>query len=105
MWSCPYNFDHYTNWLGVGLTESGTQTHGTNWFHQMYYEKSGNGLNFVRGDYYYHTKTLSMKDGAIEITGIMGTSHKAKAHIIVRPLLETDLAPIIKAKVDPALVG
>jgi hypothetical protein len=104
MWSCPYNFNSYSNWLGVGLTEYGTQTHRANWFDQMYYKGSGNGLNFVRGEYYYHTKTLSMKDGNIEITGIMGTSHKAKAHIIVRPLLETDLAPNIKVKVDPILV-
>jgi hypothetical protein len=54
MWSCPFNFDYYKNWLGVGLTEYGTQTHRASWFDQMYYKGSGNGLNFVRGEYYYH---------------------------------------------------
>ena len=105
MWSCPYSFDHHSNWLGVGLTATGTTTHN-DWFHQMYYEKSGNGLNFVRGEYYHHTKTLSYKDGSFEITGIIGTSHKATAKIIVRPLQEADLSDNIqKAVKDLTPVG
>ena len=99
MWSCPYNFDAHSNWLAVGFTDPGHTTH-RDWFNQMYYKSSGGGLKFVRGEYYYHTKTISLKDGKFEITGIMGSSHQAKARIIVRPLEADDLAPELKAKLE-----
>ena len=102
MWSCPFNFDHYSNWLGVGLTRSGSRRNGGNLFNQMYYENIGNGLTFVRGEYYHNTKTLSMKEGNIEVTGTMGTGHHSSAHIIVKPLVNSDLAPSIMAKVGSA---
>jgi len=84
MWSLPYNFNHYRNWLGVGLTNYETEENEEHLFNQMYNKNNGNGLTFERGNYYDNTKTLSVNDGCIEITGIMGTSHKATVNIIVQ---------------------
>ncbi|CAG2247613.1 unnamed protein product [Mytilus edulis] len=95
MWSVPYSHWFHSNWLAVGLTESGNQAH-KDWFNQMYYYESGSGLHFKRKDYYYDTNILSFKDEKFEITGIMGTSFKPTARIIIKPLNETDLAPGLK---------
>ncbi|CAG2204608.1 unnamed protein product [Mytilus edulis] len=78
-WSCPYSFDYHSNWLGVGLTEI-DKTHHRDWFEQMYYEKSGNELNFIRREYYYHT-TISIQDSQFEVVGTMGTTPKSKARV------------------------
>ncbi|XP_071121749.1 tereporin-Ca1-like [Mytilus edulis] len=94
MWSCPYNFWWHSNYLGVGLAEPATERH-RDWFHQMYNEGNGNGLRFVRSRYDKHTPTIRTNDGKFEITGIMGTAHRTKARVIVRPVFEDDLAPNI----------
>ncbi|CAC5409006.1 Tereporin-Ca1 [Mytilus coruscus] len=99
MWSCPYSFDYHSNWLGVGLTEIDNMHH-RDWFKQMYYESSGKGLNFRRGDYYYHTRKISIKDSQFEVVGTMGTSHKSKARIIVRPLELCDLSNNLRRRVE-----
>ncbi|XP_052081120.1 tereporin-Ca1-like, partial [Mytilus californianus] len=99
MWSCPYSFDLHINELGVGLTDKGVTQH-KDWFQQMESGTSGSGLNFRRGEYYLHTKTISIKDSQFEVTGIMGTSHKAKARIIVRPFELNDLADSLKVQVE-----
>lgn len=90
MWSCPYNFNHYSNWLAVGLT---SDRHHNDWFDQMYYKESGRGLNFTRGEYYYDTNIIKSGDKSFEVIGNMGTSHHTTAQIIVRPLHERDRAP------------
>ncbi|XP_076116784.1 echotoxin-2-like [Mytilus galloprovincialis] len=95
MWSVPYSHWFHSNWLAVGLTESGNQAH-KDWFSQMYYYESGSGLHFKRKDYYYDTNILSFKDEKFEITGIIGTSYKPTARIIIKPLNETDLAQGLK---------
>lgn len=97
MWSCPYSFDFHTNWLGVGLTDRGFTGH-RNWYRQMYYRSSGRGLNFSRGEYYYHTRTISIQDNEFEVVGIMGTSHQANARIIVRPRELRDLADNLRSR-------
>nr|UYP38769.1 mytiporin 2 [Mytilus galloprovincialis] len=98
MWSCPYSFDFHSNWLGVGLTDRGCTDH-RNWYGQMYYRSSGGGLNFRRGEYYYHTRTISIRDSEFEVVGIMGTSHKANVRIIVRPRELRDLADNLRTGV------
>ena len=102
MWSCPYNFNHYSNWLGIGLTESGYSSQ-KDWYNQMYYGNSGNGLTFIRKDYYYDTNTIHMRDDTFEITGTMGTSHKTTAHIVIRPLNPKDIADSLKPALQAAV--
>lgn len=102
MWSCPYNFNHHANWLGVGLTQVGTVSH-SDWFDQMYNKQFISTMNYKTADYYGGTTTISAKDTKFEITGTMGTSHKAKARIIVRPLELDDLAGPLKDKIEHAI--
>ncbi|CAC5420217.1 unnamed protein product [Mytilus coruscus] len=99
MWHCPYSFLWHTNVLGVGLTESSNVYH-KNWFNQMYKGRNGQGLNFERDDYHHDTPTIRIADERFEITGTMGTSHKATARIVIRPVNENDLAPSIAAELD-----
>lgn len=102
MWSCPYNFNHYENWLGVGLTHEGT-THHSNWFDAMYYTKPISNMRYKIDSYYYHTRTISVKDNQFEIIGSMGTSHHARAHIVLRPIEFDDLAGPLREKIASAL--
>ncbi|CAC5421178.1 TUBD [Mytilus coruscus] len=99
MWSCPYSFDLNSNELGVGLTDKGVIQH-KDWSQQMESGTSGSGLNLRLGEYYQHTETISIKDSQFEVTGIMGTSHKAKARFIVRPFELNDLADSLKVQVE-----
>ena len=54
MWSAPFNFNHYSNWLGVGLSVPGVTEHapGDTWFDLMYYNDSSDHLKFERREYY-----------------------------------------------------
>lgn len=97
MWSAPYNFNHYSNWMGVGITTAGVTTHNNNWFDLMYYRSSDRDLGFSREEYYYTVNTILYRDAKFEIRGTMGSSHKAEAKIKVIPINEDDLASPIKA--------
>nr|UYP38775.1 mytiporin 8 [Mytilus galloprovincialis] len=99
MWSCPYNFNHHTNRLAVGLTAKGTIKH-QNWFDQMNHKESSSNLNFVREEYYNDTKTISNKNDNFEITGTMGTTHVTEAHVIIRPLTINGLSENLKKCVE-----
>lgn len=62
----------------------------------MYYKISDNGLNLR--EYFYHTRAISIKDSPFEVVGTMGTSHKFKARIIVRPLGLRDLTDNLRRR-------
>lgn len=99
MWSCPFNFNHFSNKLAVGLTKSGSTNHNPNWADQMYYEKHIPELNYQLGDFNGGTKYLVIRDDKFIISGTIGTSHKTKAQIYVRPLEFDDLAEPLKTAV------
>lgn len=54
MWSAPFNFNHHSNWLGIGLSAPGVTAHapGDAWFNLMYYKESSDDLKFERREYY-----------------------------------------------------
>lgn len=81
MWSVPFNHDFYSNWLAVGFATPADAHH--DWYKQMYYKESKNGLNFVRGEFDKSIQTIYIEDGDIRITGTMGTSHKTQVSVIV----------------------
>lgn len=87
MWSAPFNFNHHSNWLAVGVAADGT--HNGNTFNDMYYE---NKSYFVRDEYYYHTRDVTKCDSTICIRGSMGTSHHPEIHIVVYPVSDSDVA-------------
>nr|P0DN67.1 RecName: Full=Tereporin-Ts1; AltName: Full=Actinoporin-like protein; Flags: Precursor [Terebra subulata] len=81
MWSAPFNFNHFSNWMGVGLTRPGITKvpSGMTWFNKMYYDKTGRvgNLHFERGEFYYETNPVIYRDSKFEIEGTMTNIHNA----------------------------
>ncbi|KAL3870276.1 hypothetical protein ACJMK2_038353 [Sinanodonta woodiana] len=94
MWSVPYDYNLYSNWLGVGISAPGVTTNGegNTWFNQMYHDSSSDTLGFSRKEYYSESSTLIYKDDKLQISGIMTTGHHAIVRITVRPVDDSDLA-------------
>ncbi|XP_070191308.1 tereporin-Ca1-like isoform X2 [Littorina saxatilis] len=100
MWSAPFNFNHYSNWLGVGIAKAGSHPNGDSWFDQMYYYESNGVLNFRRKDFYNDVRSVKHRDTTFEVEGIMCSDHKALAKVIFKPVREEDLAPSIREKLE-----
>ncbi|KAL8577240.1 hypothetical protein ACOMHN_034266 [Nucella lapillus] len=100
MWCAPFNFNHHSNSLAVGLTETGVTEHtpGEGWFRQMYYKDSTEQLRFQRGEYQDNIQPVFCLDGDFEVEGIMGSDHKAVVKVILRPLDPDNLAPRMKER-------
>ena len=91
MWSAPYNFNHYSNWLGVGISYNGA--HDSDTFDDMYY---GSRSWFKKEEYYYYTRDVTKCDDVICVRGNMGTSHHPKIRIVVYPINDSFLAPAMR---------
>ncbi|XP_076449273.1 tereporin-Ca1-like [Babylonia areolata] len=104
MWSAPFNFNHFSNWLGVGLTGEDVIAHapGNDWFDQMYYGESTPQLQFERGEYYADIRPVVCRDADFEVEGIMGSDHKAVVKVILRPQDPKNFARSIKEKMKVA---
>jgi len=89
MWSVPYNQNHYSNWLAVGLRQKDDhENEPAGWFNKMYYEKVE---GTVLGEFYYKCPQISYLGGAIKVVGTMGSSHKAEITIKVMMAEETEI--------------
>nr|BAI78310.1 echotoxin A [Monoplex echo] len=102
MWSAPYNFDFYSNWMGVGMTKAGVSVPSSRsaWFDQMYYRGSSSDLSFVRGEYYYHVNPIYWKNNEWEVEGSMTNVHNARVRVMVKPMNTMDLASSILSKLE-----
>lgn len=78
LWSAPFNFDYYSNWLAVGLNEGRLEGVKPRTFTEMYYE---NETWFRRKEFFKDTNPLVFRSGRFEVRGIMGTSHGCEARI------------------------
>nr|AXS67898.1 coluporin-26 [Colubraria reticulata] len=104
MLSAPYNFDFYSNWLGLGMTRPGLTevANGHAWFDHMYYgpvTTSDNvDLKFQRKRFYHLTDPIIYRDNEFEIVGVMTNVHKAEIKIVFRPaeMNYKNLAPQIR---------
>ncbi|XP_072050230.1 tereporin-Ca1-like [Amphiura filiformis] len=102
MWGMPYNHNHYSNTLAVGLTNPGETKHreDNDWLNLMLYDKkpkdkvikkkseaSTGPVNFdyQRGEYYFSTEEIEEGDDKFEVVGYMGSTHQTDAKIIFRP--------------------
>nr|DAZ86985.1 TPA_inf: venom-related protein Conoporin [Conus judaeus] len=87
MWAAPYNFNHYSNWMGVGMTREGLVdvAPGNTWFNQMYYGSSSGNLNFKRKEFYYNTDPFIYSNEKFEAEGDMTNGHHAQVRVIIRP--------------------
>jgi len=79
MFSLPYDFNLYSNWLSVGIMkESDVQGGGSELFDKMYNEEG----NFTRGQFYTDPpKPIEFKSGSYKIVGVMGTTHEPEIKI------------------------
>nr|AXS67887.1 coluporin-15 [Colubraria reticulata] len=88
MWSTPFDFTYYSNWMGVGMTTKGhTEKNGR--FDQMYYGSNDTILLFNRGEFYYHENPVIYRDDEFEITGRMNKAHKALVTVTFRSVKKT----------------
>ncbi|KAK3599913.1 hypothetical protein CHS0354_022498 [Potamilus streckersoni] len=99
MWSAPYDFNFYSNWLGVGITSRGEtfNAQGNSWFYQMYYGSNSRSLGFSRSEYYWESNPVIYQDDLIQLSATMSTGHQAQVKMTVRPINASDLATPIKA--------
>jgi len=77
MFSLPFDFNLYSNWLSVGIMKE-SEVKGHPLFDKMY---SGKESNFTRGQFYSNPKPIEFKNGSYKIVGEMGTTHEAKIKI------------------------
>nr|ANC48005.1 conoporin [Conus monile] len=89
MWSAPFSFDLYSNWMGVGMTREGLVdvASGDTWYKQMYYKDDSEDLTFERGKFYYNLKPVIYRNDKFEIVGTMTNIHKAQIKVIIRPTI------------------
>ncbi|KAL3870273.1 hypothetical protein ACJMK2_038350, partial [Sinanodonta woodiana] len=102
MWAAPYDFNLFSNWLGVGITTPGVIFHAeeNDWYYQMYYGRSSDSLRFNRSAFYWESSPVIYTDDLIQISGTMSTGHQAQVKITVRPLNVSDLATPIKVLLE-----
>ena len=80
MWSAPFNFDFYSNWLAVGIADNVDSDNGK-WADTMYYHDGP----FSKGEYKNSMNWISYSDDEVTIKGSMGTAHKTQVNIEIHP--------------------
>jgi hypothetical protein len=80
MFSLPYNFDFYSNWLSVGIMKKREVEYkgGNGLFDHMYNDEED---RFKRGQFYHHENPIEYKRGSYKIVGEMGKTHEAEIKI------------------------
>jgi hypothetical protein len=81
MYSLPFNFDFYSNWLGIGIFK---EEDTSEYFNKMYYESE---IDFKRKEFYYDTDAVVFDDGTFTVNATMGTTHKSEIHIYLKSML------------------
>uniref|UniRef100_A0A914UJD0 Uncharacterized protein n=1 Tax=Plectus sambesii TaxID=2011161 RepID=A0A914UJD0_9BILA len=85
MWGAPYNFNHYSNCLGVAIAKD--QQHSPAWYKDLYKGQRNTSFRASDKDEYYSTvRTLEITDGDIKIEATMNTAHHAEVRIKVKPV-------------------
>nr|AXS67879.1 coluporin-7 [Colubraria reticulata] len=90
MWSAPYDFNFYSNWMALGLTPKHITevSYGPLWYDRMYYKSSYGHLEFTR-----HKTSITHSDDQFEIEGTMTQSHHVVMNVVFKPVKDKDLAP------------
>nr|UMA82392.1 venom-related protein conoporin [Conus ebraeus] len=101
MWSAPFNFNHHSNWMGVGMTRLGLVdvAPGNTWFNQMYYRGNNEDLTFNRREFYNNLRPVIYRNDKFEIVGFMTNIHRAQIRVVIRPTINNwrDMALPIQA--------
>ncbi|XP_076446969.1 tereporin-Ca1-like [Babylonia areolata] len=88
MWSVPYDYNYYSNWMGVGMTREGVTNplDDYSWFEQMYWYNSTDDLSFERGEFYWLTNPVVYSNEYFEAVASMTNIHNAEIKITFRPI-------------------
>ncbi|XP_076446967.1 tereporin-Ca1-like [Babylonia areolata] len=88
MWSVPFDYNYYSNWMGVGMTREGVTNpqDDYSWFEQMYWYNSTDDLSFERGEFYWTPYPVIYRDDRFEAVGTMTTQKHAEIKIVFRPV-------------------
>ncbi|CAH1779988.1 unnamed protein product [Owenia fusiformis] len=95
MWSIPWNQNHNSNWLGIGILPE--QPFDPS-FNDMYYRTDNSW--FVKKAYYRNTNTLRFCKYDVCVSGSMGTTHRPQATIRFIPQSVDDLAIGLKDMIN-----
>ena len=94
LWSAPYNFDHYANYLAIGFRESSYLVNFDS-YHDMYYDKLDDPKSkwFTRREFYhdYGKMKIERRCGRFLATGDMGTAHECDVSVVLEDVGETPL--------------
>uniref|UniRef100_W4VS67 Conoporin 3 n=1 Tax=Conus geographus TaxID=6491 RepID=W4VS67_CONGE len=85
MWSTPFDFNIYTNWMGMGMTREGLVAPNYLWFKQMYNLGNNDDLTFERKQFYKNLDTFVYSNEKFEAEGYMTNSRHALVRVIFRP--------------------
>ena len=97
MWSVPYDYNLYSNWLAVAVVNSATHPEGGTWFDKMYNGYDSDYNNFKRKEFRSHLDDLVFYRSYFKINARMGNGHKTQVTVEVRPLWDGYLAPTLRA--------
>jgi len=89
MYSAPYSFDFYSNWLALALTTSSVGLDAE----EMYDEDPS---FMAKREYYDMVRPARICREGLCISGTMGTSHKTIVHINLYPRSFGNLSPSVK---------
>ena len=92
MWSVPYDYNWYSNWLAVGITNTVTHPAGGLWYDNMYNRDDTPNNDFNRKKFRNNLDDLVFNLGRFEIVARMGNGHKTQVTVEVRPARDADLA-------------
>ena len=95
MYCAPYNFNHYSNTLAIGIGST-TTPNDKDLFQKMYDGEVSGLIQEKRGEYYYNSRMITVENSVIRVTGIMDTDHKAEVKICVYPIEKKHAAEKVK---------
>ena len=97
MFSAPFNFNHYSNTLAVGLTKGGkTVANDKELFEKMYDQENIDGLSMKIAEYYSGSRWVTVSNNKIVVTGMMDTDHEAEVTVYVIPKTQNLVADNVK---------
>ncbi|CAF1071799.1 unnamed protein product [Brachionus calyciflorus] len=95
MWSAPYDFNLYSNWMGLGITTA--DVHDDSWFDRMYYERTIPEMqNYKIAEFNRNNREIMVEDGDFEFKGIMGNGHHTTIKLYIKPKDRNNIPEVIR---------
>nr|AXS67883.1 coluporin-11 [Colubraria reticulata] len=91
MWSAPFSFDFYSNWMGLGLTErwKTSVAFGDDLFKEMYGDTKIQDFTYLNKDFFSDLNPVNLKLHGFNMTGTMTSGHHAEITVKFEVAQET----------------